>query len=132
MRTMRLAWVPCVALLACSSSSSGGEIVGEWTTTVNKVSEEWFFNSGGSCGVIVMENNTSACNSNCTYTFNGSALTVTLSTTSNGTTTSTTYDYTVDFVDGGGSASITGACDSSVCLEITYTRVNSNDSASCP
>jgi hypothetical protein len=121
--------------VACSSSSSGSSIVGEWSTPVGtggKATEDWFFNSDGTCGVVVMQNGTSVCSTGCKYTFNGTALDVTTSTTTNGATTSTTYDETVAFENGGSTASVTGGCDSSVCLAVTYTRINSNSSNACP
>jgi hypothetical protein len=71
--------------------------------------------------------------SSCTYTFDGTTLSLTTATTSGGGATSTTTnDYTIAFTQGGSSATVTGACESSVCASLTFTRVNSNDGNSCP
>ncbi len=134
--------IPCSWLLvalgvsACSSSSgSGSAIVGEWSTSgAGNGVEEWFFNSNGTCGVLLVENKVSVCtSSSCTYTFDGTTLSLTTGTTSSsGATSTTTNDYTIAFTQGGSSATVTGACESSVCASLTFTRVNSNDGNSCP
>jgi hypothetical protein len=137
MVALRSAWLlVALGVCACSSSSgSGSAIVGEWSTssTGNGV-EEWFFNSNGTCGVLLAQNNVSICtSSSCTYTFDGTTLSLTTATTSSsGATTTTTNDWTIAFTQGGSAAMVTGACESSVCASLTFTRVNSNDGNRCP
>jgi len=132
-----------LGVLACSSSSgSGSSIVGEWSTsaTNGSTTEEWFFDSNGTCGLILTQGTTSYCSSSgCTYTFDGSTLTVkTSSMGPNGVTTTMTYTESVTFTNGGSSASVTTACgagDAATCsgaAVATYTRVNSNGDNSCP
>ncbi len=137
-----------LGVLACSSSSgSGSSIVGEWTTgtidsgVLSGATEQWFFDSNGTCGLILTQGTTSDCSSSgCTYTFDGSTLTIkTSSMGPNGVTTTTTYTESVTFTNGGSSANVTTACSSSdagaTCsgaAVATYTRVNSNGDNSCP
>ena len=137
--------VPTLALvslcaLGCSSSGSSsgaGEIQGEWSTpgAAGAGTDKWFFNADGTCGLVVMENNTSLCSTTgCSYTFAGSTLSLTTSTTAGGVTQSTTYTETVVFSNGGSTATVTATCDAGKCFSTvsTYTRVNSNAQTSCP
>lgn len=135
MAPLHYSWLlVALGVSACSSSSgSGSAIVGEWSTSNAGTVEEWFFNSNGTCGVLVAENKASVCTSSCTYTFDGTTLSLTTATTSgSGAGSTTTNDYTIAFTQGGSSATVTGACESSVCTSLTFTRVNSNDGNSCP
>ena len=120
-------------LASSSSSGSGSSIVGEWSTSAGSTTEEWFFDSNGTCGLIVTQGATSYCSSSgCTYTFDGSTLTIkTSSTGPNGVTTTTTYSETVAFASGDNSATVTQA-DAGTGGAATYTRVNSNGDNSCP
>ncbi len=136
MASLRYSWLlVALGVSACSSSSGAGSaIVGEWSTSnAGSGVEEWFFNSNGTCGVLLTQNKVSVCtSSSCSYTFDGTTLSLTTATTSSGMTSTTTNDYTIAFTQGGSSATVTGACESSVCASLTFTRVNSNDGNSCP
>ncbi len=130
-----------LGVLACSSSSgSGSSIVGEWSTPAGSTTEEWFFDSNGTCGLILTQGTTSYCSSSgCTYTFDGSTLTIkTSSLGPNGVTTTTTYTESVTFTNGGSSANVTTGCSSSDAATCSgaavavYTRVNSNGDNACP
>ncbi|MGH7294080.1 MAG: hypothetical protein ACRELB_04060 [Polyangiaceae bacterium] len=123
--------------LACSSSSfsSSGSIVGEWSTPIpnGTATEKWFFNSDGTCGLVLQQNNLSICGtSSCTYTFDGTTLSLTTTSTTNGVTTSTTYVETVAFASDGSSATVTSSCEAGACPAATYTRVSSNGDNTCP
>ncbi|HEY1697258.1 MAG TPA: hypothetical protein VGG39_34090 [Polyangiaceae bacterium] len=140
MRSVLLA-LPLLALAfglaACSSSkSSDASIVGEWSTPIpnGSASENWYFDSDGTCGLILQQNAVSVCDtSSCTYTFDGSSLQLTTSTATDGVTTSTTYVETVTFASGGGSATVTPTgCDAGACAAATYTRIDSNGDHTCP
>jgi hypothetical protein len=136
MASLRYSWLlVALGVSACSSSSgSGSAIVGEWSTpSASNGLEEWFFDSNGTCGVLLAQNQVRVCtSSSCSYTFDGTTLSLTTATTSGGATSTTTNDYTIAFAQGGNLATVTGACESSVCASLTFTRVNSNDGNSCP
>ena len=118
-----------------SPSSASATIVGEWSTPIpnGTATEDWFFNSDDTCGLILQQNNLSVCGtSSCTYSFDGSTLSLTTTTTSGGTSTSTTYIETVAFTSGGSSATITPPCEAGTCVSQVYTRVSSDDGTKCP
>ena len=127
-----------VSLAACSSSSGSGSssIVGEWSTPIpnGTATEKWYFDSDGTCGLVLQQNNVSICGTqSCSYTFDGSTLSLTTSTTTSGVTTSTTYIETVAFTSGGSSATVTPTgCDAGTCAAAIYTRVNSSGDNTCP
>jgi hypothetical protein len=141
---MRLGFraLPLLALgvLACSgafTSSTGPSIVGDWSTPIPKTAatEKWFFDSDGKCGLVLQQNNLSVCGtSSCTYSFAGNTLTVTTTTTSNGTTMTDTYVETVSFSSDGNSATVNpSGCDGgSTCVAAIYTRIDSSDNHTCP
>jgi hypothetical protein len=70
--------VCCVIAIACSSSGGGG-IVGVWETPSDGgATNEIYFNSDGTCGFIEKSGNVTACTSgDCTYSYDGTTLTIT-------------------------------------------------------
>jgi hypothetical protein len=117
-----------VAAIACSGGSgsgsgSGGALVGAWQfPSDGGLTEYFFFNSDGTCGIVAEEGGITICSTSCTYTYNGN--TVTITQTKDGGTEQTSAQVTISGntltaipTDGGSSK--------------TYTRVNSNPSNSC-
>lgn len=129
MRTS-LAWAaPFVAvfsLLACSSNGSSS-IVGEWQSVGEAgVGITVFFNGDGTCGFIESFGNTSTCQTDCRYSFNGTAITITQGDFDGGVSTSSTTDVTIS-----GSSLTTESTDGGIGDE-QYTRINSSSMNSCP
>lgn len=109
-------------LVACASSSSGpNAIVGEWQYTDAKFGRASiiYFDSDGTCGSALTSNNTTTCQYTCTYTYDGSSLTVRYAE-----------------LDGGQGAPMTATVSVSgntLMYDGTpYDRVNSNGQNSCP
>jgi hypothetical protein len=111
--------------IACSGSTSSS-LIGEWQyESDGGPTEEIFFNSNGTCGVIETFGGQTECFSACTYTYEGDTLTLSLGAdggagSSNSVIVTVSGDtFTVSPTDGGGQSE-------------QYTRVNASSSNSCP
>jgi|HubBroStandDraft_6_1064221.scaffolds.fasta_scaffold463469_2 hypothetical protein len=107
-----------------SSGSGGSSIVGEWQFLLDAGgSVEVFFNANGTCGIFGTSAGKALCE-NCTYTSNGSLITIKIlldggaSETTTDTVTVSGNTLTIGALDGGASAS--------------YSRVNSSSTNTCP
>ncbi|HEY1693179.1 MAG TPA: hypothetical protein VGG39_13520 [Polyangiaceae bacterium] len=116
--------------------SDGSSLVGEWSTPVPNepgMTESWYFDSDGNCGIFVRQDTSVTCmTSTCTYTFDGTTLSLTLSFDLTGDSSPSTSESTVAFSRGGAAATLTEpGCDSGPCA-ISFTRVDFTDNHSCP